>query len=122
MGEGHRGENHNSLIEREKTMKKVVGGKVYNTETAEEIAEWSNSYYPNDFKYCQETLYRTKNGAWFILGEGGAMSKYSQQCGNAYGGGSDIRPLTPEEAQEWLELHDLVDELEEHFADSIEEA
>lgn len=104
-------------------MKKVIDGKLYNTETAEEVANWSNSYGYSDFNHCEETLYRTKKGAWFIYGEGGAMSRYNQSVGNnAYTGGSDIRALTPQKAQEWLELHDLVDELEECFATSIEEA
>ena len=30
-------------------MKKVIDGKVYNTETAEHIGNWSNGYYCNDF-------------------------------------------------------------------------
>ena len=98
-------------------MKKVIDGKLYNTETAEEIANWSNSYGYSDFNHCKETLYRTKKGAWFIYGVGGALSRYNQAVGNAY-----IRALTPQKAQEWLELHDLVDELEEYFATSIEEA
>ena len=103
-------------------MKRIIDGKSYNTETAQEIATWSNHYGCNDFKHCEESLYRTKKGAWFVAGEGGAMSKYAVQYGNAYGGGSCLEPITEGEAREWLESKDFVAELEEHFADSIEEA
>ena len=103
-------------------MKKIIDSKRYDTETAELIAEWSNGYGCNDFHYCSEDLYRTKKGAWFIHGEGGAMSKYSQPCGDMTGGGSDIIPMDADQAREWLERHDFVDELDEHFGDDIEEA
>jgi hypothetical protein len=104
-------------------MKRVIEGKVYNTETATEIATWSNHYFPNDFHYCEETLYRTKKGAWFIAGEGGALSKYSRPCGsNGSCGGDGLEPISAKEAMEWLEQHEFTDELEEHFAENIEEA
>ena len=104
-------------------MKRIIDGKKYNTETAECVAEWSNHYYPNDFHYCQESLYKTQKGAWFVAGHGGALSKYSEPVGNnARGGGEGLEPLTPGEARQWLEDKGFTEELEEHFADSIEEA
>ena len=103
--------------------KKIVNGIRYNTETAELIAKWSNSYYSSDFKYCEESLYKTKKGSWFISGEGGPMSKYAVSAGNnSYGGGSDIRPLTPEEARQWLEDTEHFNELENHFAEQLVDA
>ena len=68
-------------------MKKVIEGKVYNTETAEELHDWSNHYPCSDFKACSESLYRTKKGAFFIAGSGGPLSSYAVPCGNGYGGG-----------------------------------
>lgn len=61
-------------------MKKVINGKVYNTETAEEVASYSFSN-SNDFRYIREKLYRTKKGNWFLYGEGGPMTKggYTRQ-------------------------------------------
>jgi hypothetical protein len=104
-------------------MKAVINGKRYDTETADLVAQWSNHYYPNDFHYCEEALYRTKKGNWFIHGEGGAMSSYSRPCGNNGScGGEEIRVLTPDEAREWLEGKDRVEELELYFSDEIEEA
>lgn len=104
-------------------MKKIIDGRVYNTETAECIATWSNHYYRNDFHHCEESLYRTKKGAWFVAGEGGPLSKYARPCGgNGSCGGDGLEPISAKEAQEWLESRDFTDELEEHFASEIEEA
>lgn len=104
-------------------MRKVIAGKVYDTSKAELVAEWQNHYFPGDFHYCSEDLYRTPKGQWFVHGEGGAMSKYHRPAGNnAQTGGSDITPMSDEEAQAWLEDHDFVAELEEYFTDKIEEA
>lgn len=103
-------------------MKKIIDGKRYNTKTAELVAEWSNGYFTNDFHYCSEDLYRTPKGSWFIHGEGGALSRYATPHGNMTGGGSDIIPLTAEDAREWLERHDFADEIENHFGDQIEDA
>lgn len=104
-------------------MKRVTNGKVYNTETAECVATWSSHYYRNDFHYCEESLYRTKKGSWFVVGEGGPLSKYSRPCfGNCTCGGDGLEPISAAEAQKWLEQRGFVNELEEHFSDSIEEA
>lgn len=104
-------------------MKKIINGRMYNTETAEEIATWSNSYYPSDFHYCQETLYKTKKGAYFLYGKGGAMSQYSVPVGNnGRGGGSEIRVLTADQAFDWMEENGLTEAAEKEFPDRIEEA
>lgn len=88
-------------------MKKIIQGKLYDTETATEVHEWDNGYSPTNFYFCEETLFRTPKGAWFLFGRGGAFSKYSHAVdGGGTGGGWDITPLTPEEAREWLETHD----------------
>jgi len=104
-------------------MKKVIDGKVYNTETAEEVHNWSNHYYRNDFGYCEETLYKTKKGNYFLYGEGGAMSKYSRPVGNnGQTGGDGITVMTKYEAVKWLENHDGDNVLIGLFSEEIEEA
>lgn len=103
-------------------MKKVIGGKIYDTDKATLVAEWDNGYYGNDFKRCEEALYRTKEGTWFVVGEGGPMSKYARAVGNMTGGGEGLTPLTDEEAMGWLEDKGETDALEEYFADRLEEA
>lgn len=84
-------------------MKKVINGKLYNTETAKCIGQWSNGLFTNDFNYCSEDLYITKSGAYFLHGDGGAMSIYSVSRGNNRGGSEEIIPLTPQDAREWAE-------------------
>lgn len=86
-------------------MNKVIRGKRYDTETAERIDSWSYSN-PRDFDYVHEVLYRKRGGEFFVYGEGGARSKYSRQVEqNCWSGGEEIRPLTDEEAREWVEEH-----------------
>jgi hypothetical protein len=104
-------------------MKKTINGKTYNTETAEEITYTSSHLYTNDFGYWSETLHKTKKGNYFLYGSGGAMSKYSEPCGNnGRCGGSDIIPLTMDEALEWCEEHDEQEAIEREFSLMVEEA
>ena len=98
-------------------MKRIINGKIYNTETATLIANWSNGMYRNDFGYCYESLYVTKKGAYFVAGDGGALSRWSVSCGNGQVGGSGIEALTEAEALEWCEVHDIdADVIEQHFS------
>jgi len=84
--------------------KKIINGKLYNTETATFIGGWCNNYPTNDFKYCDESLFRKRTGEYFISGEGGPLSKYSKSYGNnSWGYGYEITPLSEEEAKQWAE-------------------
>lgn len=103
-------------------MKKVIDGLKYNTETAEEIAAWSNHVNVTDFSHYEETLYRTKNGRWFIFGQGNAASPYSKPVDNMRGPGADIRPLSETEVQHWLEDKGFYETLEGFFPDYVKEA
>lgn len=87
-------------------MQRVIGGKRYNTETADVIADWDNGCFNNDFHACAETLFRTKHGNYFVAGRGGALSRWSVAVGtNGRGGSSGIVALTPAEALAWMEEH-----------------
>ena len=103
-------------------MKKVINRKMYNTKTAEILHEWDNGIYGNDFRSCEETLYVTKKGNYFLHGEGGPMTEYAESHGNSTSEGSEIIPLTLEEVITWLEEHDGADVIEERFQTEIEEA
>lgn len=99
-------------------MKKVIDGAMYNTETARKLGGWSNTYNYRDFNYCEETLYRTKSGKFFIHGEGGAMSKYAQTISsNEWSGGEKIIPCTFDDARKWAEKHLSGDEYADIFGD-----
>lgn len=96
-------------------MRKVIKGKLYDTEKATMVAEWSDGY-PSDFRYCCEELYRKRTGEYFVHGEGGAMSKYAESCGqNQWMGGEAIRPVSYDEARQWLEEHGTAEEYEAEF-------
>jgi len=88
-------------------MKKVINGRTYNTETSKLIGEWDNGRYGNDFGSCSERLYVNSKGTYFLVGEGGPMSKYAVSHGNNTSGSSNnVEPMTKDEAMEWLEEHD----------------
>ena len=82
-------------------MKKIINGRLYNTETAKEIGDWDNGYM--GFERCVEILYQKKNGEFFLYGSGGPMSKYSESCDGGWSGGTVIIPLTENEAMLWVE-------------------
>jgi len=37
-------------------MKKIINGKLYNTETATCLGSWSNGHDVGDFTYCEESF------------------------------------------------------------------
>lgn len=103
-------------------MTQIIDGKVYDTETATELANDSYSY-PGDFDYWDETLYRTEKGAYFLAGEGGPNTGYRETVSlNCWQGGSEIRPLSKGEALKWAERHASMKLVEQEFADAIIEA
>jgi hypothetical protein len=103
-------------------MKKIINGAKYDTNTAKELGNWDNNELYGDFNYCEETLYRTKSGKYFLHGEGGAMSIYSESCGNnSRSGGEEIIPMSREAAMRWAEEHLSGDEYETIFGE-VEEA
>lgn len=103
-------------------MKRIIDGRRYNTDTAEELAQTS---YGNagDFGHYWEGLYRSPRGAYFLYGHGGARSHYAVSLGqNSWGGGSAIVPISAREAVDWLERHGETEILESEFAEYISDA
>lgn len=86
-------------------MKKIIRGRLYDTDTAKEVGSWEAKVSRNDFHWYEETLYRKKTGEFFLAGNGGPASKYAERSYGSYIGGSDIEPLTYQEAREWAEKH-----------------
>lgn len=70
----------------------------------------------------EETLYKKKNGEYFLYSYGGALSKYSQQYGNSTCGGTKIRPLNVEEAMKWVESNLEVEDYETIFGKISEDS
>ena len=86
-------------------MKKIINGKLYDTETARELGSdsYSNS---RDFNYWYEALYQKRTGEFFLYGEGGPMSRYARSIDqNSWSGGEKIMPLSAANARKWVEEH-----------------
>ena len=101
-------------------MKKIINGKMYNTETAEFIDSYESGY-PKDFAYVYEALYRKKTGEFFLYGEGGPNTDYRvYYSSNEWGGSSRITPYTKSEAKKWLAENGTVDTYCKVFGESEE--
>lgn len=103
-------------------MKKIIGGKKYNTETAKLVKEYYDYNTPsNDLRFFTEELYLKRTGEFFLHGSGNAGSKYAKPCGqHTYSGGEGIIPLTINEAKKWAEKNMEVDEYEKVFGEVSE--
>ena len=103
-------------------MKKIINGKRYDTDKAKSVGSYNNGVPTSDFSYIREELYQKKTGEFFLHGEGGAMTRFAQSCGqNSWMGGQRIMPMTYEEARQWAEEYLEVDEYESIFGEVSEE-
>lgn len=89
-------------------MKKIVGGKVYDTANSKILCNISPITYRDvgrsDFRWDKTYLYRTKNGRFFIAGEGGPLSQWGTGDGNyGYSSGSGLKPIQELEARRLTE-------------------
>ena len=103
-------------------MKKMIDKKMYNTETAVEIADFWNGLGPRDFDNESETLYLTKSGNWFLHGVGGPFTQYATCTGNMKSGSEKIIPLSIDKVIKWCELRDEYHVIEKYFPSHISEA
>ena len=98
-------------------MKKIIGGKKYDTGTAHCVGTDGYSR-AGDFHRWTEKLYQKNSGVFFLCGEGGPLSHYGRRDGqNGFIGGEKVIPYTIEEAKEWVEKHLDADEYEEIFGE-----
>ena len=103
-------------------MKRVIEGKVYNTETATKVAEYWNQLGRGDFNAIEEDLYVTKKGNWFMYYYGGANTGYSISTGGYASSGEGLKALSDNEAFEWLQKNEETQAIETYFSHCIEEA
>ncbi len=102
-------------------MKKIINGKVYDTEKAKELGSYANYGSWRDFNHFEEKLYKKKTGEFFLFGEGGPSTRYAERVGtNEWSGGERIMPMTYDEAKAWAEEHLDADEYEEIFGEIVE--
>lgn len=102
-------------------MKRIIDGRMYNTETATLVGHYNNGCSYSDFHVIDESLYIKKTGEWFLYGFGGAMTEYAVKCEDGMTGGSArIISFTDDEAKKWLEKYNLVDEYIKYFGEPEE--
>ncbi len=104
-------------------MKKIIRGKRFDTDSAHRIGSDCSSLPANDFGYWDVSLYVSpRSKSYFIAGSGGPMTRFAQSAGqNQWTGGSDLIPMTREEAFAWAQEHLTTEEIEKEFSDLIEE-
>ena len=98
-------------------MNRFIDGRRFDTELAKPIAEWQNMADQTSFDYLRETLYRKKNGEYFLHGEGHANTRYGNWQGNTGGWGEKIMPMSPGDARLWAESHLTADEYANVFGE-----
>ncbi len=100
-------------------MNKTINNKRYDTDTAKYIADTGSleqGIGPSDFNFWSETLYQKRTGEFFLYGEGGPLSKYSQPYeNNGSQSGAKIIPLTIDQAKQWAEKAMDADDYEKAF-------
>lgn len=103
-------------------MKKIINGKLYNTETAQEVSSYSTNDSWRDFSHVEETLYKKRTGEYFLFGEGGPASKYARRVeSNSWSSGSAIIPLSYDDAKQWAEDHMDADDYMKEFGPVTED-
>lgn len=103
-------------------MRQVIDGKLYDTETAEQLHDWDNGRFGNDFRRRSKTLYRTSKGGLFLHHDGGPMTDMAVSVGSSgYGGSESIEPISERDAIRFLESHGGTDVLLERFPHAVEE-
>jgi len=104
-----------------KPVKRIIGGKAYNTATSTlvchiigesdpiDILGWGQ-YYPSE-----EELYITRHGTFFILRRDQHVNYYHDD----YGFENKIEPISNEKAKKWMELN-CQEQIEDYFGEMPE--
>ena len=101
-------------------MKKIISGKVYDTNTAENLGERCRNI-DDICMIVEEVLYRKRTGEYFLHGSGGSGTKYAvSERNNFWRWGETIIPLSVSAAKEWAEDNLSAEKYEEIFG-AIEE-
>ena len=96
-------------------MIKIVNGIKYNTETADQVAQYFYSDEYNTDDYCLERLFRKTTGQYFLCCEGGRNTKYARIEGHYKTSGTVIISVDEAGAKKWAENRISVDQYENIF-------
>lgn len=102
-------------------MRKIINGKMYDTEKAEYIGSYDNGCCRNHCNFYEAELYKTKKGNYFIYENGGPNSSCGICEGDRWIGGSNIYTVSEKEARQWSERHLEIDDYIRIFGE-VEEA
>ena len=69
-------------------MKKIINGKLYDTDTAINLAEYNSPFPEGHEDFCVEILYRKTNGEYYLY------EKYNMES---------IKPINEDKAKKWFE-------------------
>lgn len=102
-------------------MRKIIDGKMYNTETAKFVGEYEDPVGQGDFRWVREELYHKKTGEFFLYGQGGPLTQYCEVIGiSGRSYGEAIVPITTRRAKEWVAEYLGVDTYIELFGEPAE--
>ncbi len=102
-------------------MKKIINHVRYNTDTAKKLGSWQIDT-ESDLDRCEEALYRTKSGKFFIHGTGGPRTRYASPRGDGgWCSGEAIVPISEDAARQWAEKKLPADEYEMVFGEVSED-
>jgi len=88
-------------------MKRIIQGKVYDTETATEVASQYHGY-GGDFAAWREILYMTKSGTFFLHGWGSCRTEYAESTGqNSWSDGQRLIPYDKIQVMDWAERREV---------------
>lgn len=91
-------------------MKRIINGKLYDTDNAEMICEYGYGY-QGDFGYVRRSLYKSSGGQFFFEYSGGPMSEYGKQSGpNEKSGSSGIELISETDAKDFIEANGTVED------------
>ena len=79
-------------------MTKVINGKTYRSHTAHLIITLPCDFPPANSRWHDTQLYRTQRGAYFLAGQGGALSRWAKNTPHGAIPGEGIEPLSKNEA------------------------
>jgi hypothetical protein len=88
-------------------VRRIIGGKTYNTETATKLASFRDNSDYDGWRDAFEDLYQTRNGAYFLLGKGGLHSPWSVHTNDGPRQGWALVPMHEREARQWCEVRGL---------------
>src|SRR4051812_8989380 len=88
-------------------MRKIIDGLVYNVATSDLICEYDNGLSVDDFNHELISLYRTRNGRFFVVGRGGPATNWRVpgDNSNSWRGGEALSVKDYEDARAFCEMH-----------------